>query len=43
MSEHIFENDRFFYFILYWDDDPDVLSNIRHILDMFPLILPNSG
>ncbi len=41
IPRHIFESDRFFYFILYWDNDPERLRNILKVLDTFTLVEPS--
>jgi hypothetical protein len=38
IPRHILESDRFFYFILYWDRDPDILRNTLRVLDTFVII-----
>jgi len=41
LPRHIFESDRFFYFILYWENDPETLQNVFKVLDTFTLLEPS--
>ena len=43
IPRHIFASDRFFYFILYWDRNSEILRNILKVLDTFTLVEPSSG
>lgn len=35
LPQHIFEGSRYFYFILYWDTDPEIRQNVLRVLDTF--------
>ena len=43
LPRHILESERFFYFIIYLDDDADILRYILRVLDTFILLQPSSG
>ena len=43
IPRHILESDLFFYFILYWERDPEILLNILKVLDTFALVEPSTG
>lgn len=42
LPRHILANDRYFYFIIYWDDeDPEIVLNTHRVGDTFTLVEPS--
>ena len=41
LPRHILESDQYFYFIIYWANDSELLQNVSKVLDTFTLVEPS--